>query len=481
MDSKADFFNFTTSYFDLPEKFYRKVSFLPVPQPQMVLWNQALAENIDLNLEDCVGLTEVLVGNKLAQGSEPFSQSYAGHQFGHFTMLGDGRAAVLGEHVTKNGIRFDIQLKGSGRTPFSRGGDGKATYKAMLREYLVSESMHFLGIASSRSLAVVKTGEMIQREAAQEGAVLTRVMKSHLRVGTFEFARYFGDSEDIESLLNYTIQRLYPELINAENKALALLEKVMQVQIELVVDWMRVGFIHGVMNTDNTSISGETFDYGPCAFMGIYNPQTVFSSIDKTGRYAFDNQPKILKWNLARLAEALLPLMDENQETAIQNAIEKINSFDIQFSSLWYTMMLAKLGISDIQEGDTALVDEFLQLLEQYQIDYTNAFTFIRNPIYFEGTAFKLPAAFNEWMKNWQNRMAKEERAFELMQKVNPILIPRNYFVEQALTEAENGDLSYFNQLQIALKTPYLFKNHSKSYLIAPDSFDSNYCTFCGT
>lgn len=481
MNPKADFFNFNTSYFDLPERFYSKISFLPVANPEMILWNQVFAEDLQLKIEDCAGITEVLAGNKLAWNSEPFAQAYAGHQFGHFTMLGDGRATLLGEHLTPSGNRFDIQLKGSGRTPYSRSGDGKATLRSMLREYLMSEAMQGLAIKTSRSLAVVKTGEKVQREMAHEGAVLTRVMESHLRVGTFEFARYLGADGDVEKLLNYTIHRLFPTLADAENKALAFLEKVMDLQIDLVVNWMRVGFIHGVMNTDNTSISGETFDYGPCAFMGIYHPAAKFSSIDTQGRYAFENQPNILKWNLTRLAETLLPLISENTKDAIGLATKKINAFDQQFSEKWYGMMLQKLGINDWQLNDIRLLDDFLHLLQEKNIDYTNAFTYLRAPEYFEKSQFALPSTFQDWMVLWKERIAQEQNPLATMQKVNPVVIPKNYFVEEAIQHAENGDFSYYTALLKVLQTPYTFHNDYANYLDAPSDYDLNYCTFCGT
>ncbi len=478
-------FNFDNSYQTLSEKFYREVKPFPAPKPELILLNRDLEKDLGLEISDEEELTLVLSGNKIADGSQPIAQAYAGHQFGHFTMLGDGRAVLLGEHITPSGKRFDIQLKGSGQTPFSRRGDGKASVKPMLREYLMSEAMYHLNIPTSRSLAVIKTGDKVYREAVENGAVLTRIMSSHIRVGTFEYARYFGGIEEVRELMNYTINRHFPELKRSENPALALLEKVMDLQMDLVVNWMRAGFIHGVMNTDNTSISGETFDYGPCAFMGNYNPDTVFSSIDRDGRYAFGNQPNIIKWNLARFAETLIPLIDPDEKKAIEIASEKINEFDGEFTQKWSMMMFAKLGINSPEEGDTELADELLGLMEIHQKDYTNTFSFLRIPEIFDENKFLLDEKFESWMQKWKQRIKRNEggkkEAFELMKKNNPVLIPRNYFVEETLGKAENADFSQFNLWLKLLKSPYDFHPEMKEFLYAPESFDVNYQTFCGT
>jgi uncharacterized protein YdiU (UPF0061 family) len=472
-------FNFETTYLELPEKFYSLIEFQGVSNPEWILKNEKLKGELGIKEPFNQDLLEVLSGNKWE--ITPFSQAYAGHQFGHFTMLGDGRASLLGEHLDPNGNLWDIQLKGSGPTPYSRRGDGRATLRSMLKEYIFSEAIHHLGISTSRSLAVIKSGDKVYRVEIQEGAILTRVMKSHLRVGTFEFARYFGSVEDVEILLEYTINRLFPDLKNSPNKALDFLDRVMNIQIDLVVNWMRVGFIHGVMNTDNTSISGETFDYGPCAFMGIYNPGTVFSSIDREGRYSFDNQPKILKWNLARLAETLLSLMDAEESKAIEMATHKINEFDAIYRVKWYEMMLSKLGISQEKEGDSAMIDEFLDLIYTYKLDYTNAFTFLRLPEIFENQPFSLPKEFNSWTNKWKQRIEEEENPFETMEKNNPIVIPKNYFVEFAIQEAENGNLDeLLNFLQV-LENPMRVPVNTANYLFAPDEFDQNYNTYCGT
>ncbi|MGB6083185.1 protein adenylyltransferase SelO [Moheibacter sp.] len=478
-------FNFDNSYLQLSDKFYREVKPNPAPHPELLLLNKDLMKDLDLEVLDENELVKILSGNGIVEDSQPIAQAYAGHQFGHFTMLGDGRAILLGEHLTESNLRFDIQLKGAGQTPFSRRGDGKAAVKPMLREFLMSEAMHNLGVPTSRSLAVIITGEPVYRETVLDGAVLTRVMSSHIRVGTFEFARYFGGIEEVRELMNYTINRHFPELNDAQNPALALLEKVMDLQMDLIVNWLRIGFIHGVMNTDNTSIPGETFDYGPCAFMGIYNPETVFSSIDRDGRYAFGNQPNIIKWNLSRWAETLLSLIDPDEKKAIELATEKINSFDEIFTQKWWEMMFAKLGISNPKPGDDDLVNELLRLMELHQKDYTNTFTYLRMPEIFDENQFFLDEKFEAWIQKWKSRIKLENGgtnfAFELMKKQNPVLIPRNYYVEKALDEAEKSDFLFFHSFLDLLKTPYEFLPEMKEFLQTPDEFDSNYMTFCGT
>ena len=478
-------FNFDNSYKKLSPKFYESAKPIPFPNPELVLFNHNLSNELGLENVEEQDLLQILSGNKIAQGSEPIAQAYAGHQFGHFTMLGDGRAILLGEHLTKSRKRWDIQLKGSGQTPFSRRGDGRATLKSMLREYLMSEAIHHLKIPTSRSLAVIKTGEKIHRETVQDGAVLTRVMSSHIRVGTFDYARYFGGIELVEELMKYTVNRHFPELKEAKNLALALLEKVMELQMDLIIHWTRVGFIHGVMNTDNTSISGETFDYGPCAFLGKYIPETVFSSIDTQGRYAFGNQPNIIKWNLARFAETLIPLVNSDEKKAIEIATEKINEFDKKFTQKWYTMYAAKLGMDDLKEGDEKLVDELLALMEIHQKDYTNTFTFLRMPEIFDENNFFLDEKFEAWIAKWKRRIQIQEggkqAAFDLMEKKNPVFIPRNNFVEKVLETAVNGDITPFNSFLEVLKNPYEFKPEKNEFLYSPDSFDSDFITFCGT
>ena len=472
-------FQFDNTYLSLPSIFYSKTHPSQVKNPATVLFNSSLNNNLGISFSSAEEIAPLLSGNQLAEGSVPFAQAYAGHQFGHFTMLGDGRAIVLGEHITQQNERLDVQLKGSGQTPYSRRGDGKASVKAMLREYLMSEAMHFLDIPTSRSLAVIATGEPIYRETVQEAAVLTRIMRSHIRVGTFEYARYFTSPANLESLLHYTINRHFPELKNATNPALALLEQVMKRQISLIVEWMRVGFIHGVMNTDNTSIIGDTFDYGPCAFMNAYHPDTVFSSIDSTGRYAYGNQPKIIKWNMAKLAEALLPLIHDDEDTAIKLAVDVLNTFDEIYTQKWYNMMFAKIGITTPQEHDDALVHELLNLMRAQKADYTNTFNYLSG-IDVEEMPWITPW-HNKWLARIGNKRETKTEATLVMQKVNPVIVPRNQFVEEALQLAENGDLSAFNMLLEALKTPYTFTHEKQPYLKPDISFDESYQTFCGT
>jgi len=479
-------FNFHNTYLTLPDTFYSYVKPAAFKKPELVILNKELLSAINIDDYDTETVLGVLSGRYLHEDSKPYAQAYAGHQFGHFTMLGDGRAIMLGEHLTNENKRYDIQLKGAGRTPYSRGGDGKAALKAMLREYLMSEAMHHLNVASSRSLAVIKTGENVYRETPQEGAVLTRLMKSHIRIGTFEYASYYGGKSDLEALLHYTIKRLYPHIRGQEKPALSLLEEVMHTQINLVTHWMRVGFIHGVMNTDNISLSGETFDYGPCAFMNTYHPQTVFSSIDADGRYAFENQSTILRWNLVKFAEALLPLIDSNTDNAIAQAQEIINKFDALWDNRYYTMMLDKLGIENKTVEDRPLVDELLEIMKRLKLDYTNSFTALSFEIESLNESFTQEPFLKNWLGKWHKRIALNSNGFEtakaIMKTHNPVFIPRNHRVEDALSKAEKGDLNLFNLLQEVMRNPYAYDNGFEDYINAPDDyFDSRYQTFCGT
>ncbi|HWS60120.1 MAG TPA: YdiU family protein [Flavobacterium sp.] len=478
-------FQFDTSYFNLPEKFYSKQNPEKGRKPEKVLFNLALFEELNISIDNEEQVLAILSGNEVQSGSTPFAQAYAGHQFGNFTMLGDGRAIVLGEHITKNQKRFDIQLKGAGATNYSRRGDGKATLKAMLREYLISEAMHHLKISTSRSLAVVKTGNEVFREEVHQGAVLTRVMKSHLRVGTFEYARHFGTIEDLKALTDYTINRLYPEIIEDKKAVETFYLKVIHDQIELVCHWMRVGFIHGVMNTDNTSISSETFDYGPCAFMNQYHPGTVYSSIDRNSRYAFGNQPNILKWNMVRLAEALLPLFDENSDNAIEIAQGLIGEFDSIWHEKYKKMMLSKLGLSADDNNNFILAEELLGLMHKHQLDYTNTFASLSYDIQFENAPFSHPE-MQIWLEKWKTTLENSTISFaetkEIMKQNNPVFIPRNHLVEEALNYGANGNMSYFMQFLEVLKTPYSFKKEHYNYILPPETgFETNYQTFCGT
>ena len=478
-------FNFDNTYLSLPEKFYSLVNPTKVNTPQLAILNENLLNSLDLSFDEKEEISEYLSGNKIPEGASPLAQAYAGHQFGHFTMLGDGRAILLGEHLTKNNLRFDIQLKGSGATPYSRRGDGRATFSSMLREYLFSEALYQLCIPTSRSLAVVKTSEKVYRENISEGAVLTRVMKSHLRVGTFEFARYYGSADDYEALLNYTINRLYPEIAEDENKALSFLETVLTKQTNLVANWMRVGFIHGVMNTDNTSISAETFDFGPCAFMNTYHPETVFSSIDTQGRYAYGNQPKIIKWNIVKLAETLIPSIHTNQEKAIELATVVINKFDTIFANQWRKTMFDKIGIVNPEADDKQMVIDLLNIMKTEKLDFTNTFTFLRLDLDHIDSNILNSEKLAVWKENWlgkiENRAGGKQAAFELMKQNNPVFILRNIFVESALDNAERGDFSEFNLLLKALENPYEYSNEYKHLMKVDPEFDEAYQTFCGT
>jgi uncharacterized protein YdiU (UPF0061 family) len=452
-------FKFENTYAKLPDILVTKLVPVPVKKPKLIIFNNRLAKDLGLDVNSVTedDLTNLFSGNKLPSGSEPLAQAYCGHQFGHFVMLGDGRAIVLGEHLTPSGNRIDIQFKGSGRTPYSRSGDGRAALGPMLREYIISEAMHGLKIPTTRSLAVVATGEMVQREVALQGAVLTRVASSHLRVGTFQYLAARQDIKSLKELVSYTIKRHYPEFINSKNQALELLRIVIKKQAYLIAEWMRVSFIHGVMNTDNMTISGETIDYGPCAFMDYYDPKTVFSSIDLHGRYAFGNQPNIAEWNLARFAESILPLFDLDNKKAISIAEQEINNFKDIFKNNFTKMMKGKLGLISNEIEDDKLMKDLFQLMFKNEADYTNTFVYLMNGSVPQEKLIK-DKNFIEWKNKWNSRLSKNQdiiKAKELMTKNNPIIIPRNHLIESALSKAEQGNLDEFNKLILALKDPY--------------------------
>lgn len=466
---------------ELPGQFYQKQSPEKAEQPELVCFNQPLARYLDVEalLSDRDYVQSVLSGSAIPVGAEPIAQAYAGHQFGQFTMLGDGRAILLGEHIAK-GNRFDIQLKGSGRTKFSRNGDGRATLSSMLREYLMSEAMHCLGIPTTRSLAVVKTGRPAYREEVHAGAVLTRVAQSHIRVGTVEYARYFCAPEQLESLVRYVVKRHYPELTGHDDYAVELLKAVMDKQIDLLVHWMRVGFIHGVMNTDNMSMAGETIDYGPCAFMNSYHPNTVFSSIDHQGRYSYVNQPRIAHWNLSILANALLPLVDKKEEVVVEKVKDVLDAFPEEFSKRYISMMCSKLGIVHEEGEDKTMVNDLLVLLAKHEIDYTNFFVSLRNQTIPDDQLVN-DQSFRQWHEVWQKaheRSGNQKTGLDLMDKNNPVIIPRNHLVEQALEQAASGDPGSFELLLKQLSEPYA--QHNKLQVV-PDGYDQRYQTFCGT
>ena len=479
-------FQLESTYTKLPQVLFSKLSPSPVRQPGVVLFNEKLANEIGLNLSDMSKevRADLFAGNFVPEGTEPFAQAYAGHQFGNFTMLGDGRAIVLGEHLTPSGQRLDLQLKGSGRTSYSRGGDGRAAHGPMLREYIISEAMHALGIPTTRSLAVVTTGEKVYRETELPGAILTRIAGSHIRVGTFEFTSLQEDKQVTQALLDYLIDRHFPEIKEKENQPFALLEAVIHQQAELITHWMRVGFIHGVMNTDNMALSGETIDYGPCAFMDTFAPDTVFSSIDHKGRYAYANQPYIAQWNLARLAESLLPLMDGKKEEIIASAEDLLNSFEQIYKSKWLSMMGSKLGFAETGQEDEKLITELLDWMHKNSADFTNTFLNLCKEEIPNGALYT-SESFQSWHVRWQNRLRKEEQgleaSFDLMRSVNPAVIPRNHKVEEALQAGEEGNFKPFHDLLNAVEKPYVDGDHLLSYQAPPEPGEKVLQTFCGT
>jgi len=477
--------HFDNTYSKLSKTFIEDIRPTPVHDPELVILNEQLAKelNLDFSTTKKKDLSLLFSGNSLPDGSNTIAQAYAGHQFGQFTMLGDGRAVLLGEHISNNNKRFDIQFKGSGRTSFSRGGDGRAALGPMLREYIISEAIHALNIPTTRSLAVVKTGEKVVRENLLDGAILTRVASSHLRVGTFQYIAARQNLEDLNTLVNYTIDRHYPQIKSSKTKALDLLNLVMEKQCQLVVEWMRVGFVHGVMNTDNMTISGETIDYGPCAFMDQYHPKTVFSSIDKFGRYSYSNQPPVTKWNLARFAECLIPLIDKNEEAAIKIATDVIDNFQNIYEKKWLNMMRDKLGLFGEDKNDKKIIDDLLNWMEKNKADYTNTFCNLMEID--TGDIIYKNSGFLEWTKKWESRCQRnnstKEKKLKLMRKVNPIVIPRNHKIEEALSLANNGDIRQVIELLEILKKPYDNKKKSKNYQIAPLKSYERYKTFCGT
>ena len=478
--------HFDNTYSKLSNTFKEVIKPTPVNDPELVILNEQLAKdlNLDFSKQDNKKLAEIFSGNFLPEGTTPVAQAYAGHQFGHFTMLGDGRAILLGEHLVNQKQRVDVQFKGSGRTSFSRGGDGRAALGPMLREYIISEAIHALNIPTTRSLAVVKTCEKIVRENLLPGAILTRVASSHIRVGTFQYIAAKQNTDDLNTLIDYTINRHYPEIKTSDQKAIDLLNLVMEKQCQLVVNWIRVGFIHGVMNTDNMAISGETIDYGPCAFMDTYNPKTVFSSIDKLGRYSFSNQPPITKWNLARLAECLIPLIDKNEDTAIKIATKTIDNFQNVYEKKWLNMMRDKLGLFGEDQNDLKLINNLLNWMESNQADYTNTFCYLMKIDNNDDLKFK-DINFINWLKEWENRIlinnGSKEKSINLMKKTNPIFIPRNHKVEEALENANKNNFQHLNDLLDVVKKPYTNNENLKQYKRPANLNGIKYQTFCGT
>ncbi len=472
---------FDNTYSRLPRTMMSHLNPIPVKAPKAVIINYSLSKELGLDFSNTnnENLAMIFSGNLLPEGSAAIAQAYAGHQFGHFTTLGDGRAIVVGEHLSKNNKRYDIQFKGSGKTPYSRNGDGRAALGPMLREYIISEAMNSLNIPTTRSLAVVTTGEKIIRENELPGAILTRVAKSHIRVGTFQLLTARQDLKNLKVLLDYTINRHYPDLEKDEIPALSLLKTVMKKQIDLVVNWMRVGFIHGVMNTDNMTVSGETIDYGPCAFMDIYDPKTVFSSIDLHGRYAFNNQPIITQWNLLRFAECLLPFLNENKDKSIKIAEDTVNEFASIFKTNWLKMMCGKLGLFQTISGDENLINDLLTIMQKEKLDYTNTF---KNLISDKNPKNK---KLNDWCFKWKKRLdsnnKNSEESQNLMKKNNPKIIPRNHKVEEILKSANENDLKPLKNFIFALIDPYSDNNKNKEFETEPPKTNKKYITFCGT
>jgi serine/tyrosine/threonine adenylyltransferase len=463
-----------------------------VPEPRLLALNEELAEElgVDPGALRSDGGVGVLAGSVPPEGATPVAQAYAGHQFGWYSpRLGDGRALLLGEVVDRHGGRRDVHLKGSGRTPFARGGDGKAVVGPMLREYLIGEAMHALGIPTSRALAVVATGEKVMREGMLPGAVLARVAASHIRVGTFEYAARTGGPDLVRRLADHSIRRHHPQAAEAENPYLAFYESVIEAQASLIAQWMLVGFIHGVMNTDNMAISGETIDYGPCAFMDAYDPATVFSSIDHGGRYAYDNQPRIASWNLARLGETLLPLLADDRDAALEAATGILETFLQRFHEHWSAGMHAKLGLTQADEVTAMLIDDLFALLREQAVDHTSAFralaAVLRGDAGPARSLFEDPSGFEAWSVRWRERLTHEpsdaQQIASAMDRVNPVYIPRNHQVEAALASATSGDLQPFERLLDVLALPFDEREGLESYAAPPPASWGAYRTFCGT
>jgi uncharacterized protein YdiU (UPF0061 family) len=486
---------FNNSYARLPGNFYARLNPVPVKRPALVRFNRGLAEELGLNVKalmDDKGVA-VFAGNEIPTRAEPLAQAYAGHQFGQFVpQLGDGRAILLGEVFDKKGQRRDIQLKGSGQTPFSRRGDGRAALGPVIREYIVSEAMHALGVPTTRSLAAVTTGEPVFRETPLPGAILTRVAASHVRVGTFEYFAARRDVEALHTLANYVIDRHYPQAKDAANPYLALLQVVGDAQASLVAKWLHIGFIHGVMNTDNMAISGETIDYGPCAFMDAYDPATVFSSIDQWGRYAYGNQGNVAQWNLARFAETLLPLLDADGHKAVAMAEEVVASFQEIFSRYWLNGMRCKLGLLQHEDNDLSLIQNLLELMHKHIVDYTLSFRYLGDLVDEKAddanwrTLFSSDAKLDSWLARWRKRLQQENRSpdqiAKTMDNVNPAFIPRNHRVEKALAAAvEGGDFSKMDRLIVLLSKPYQDQLDFADYMNPPEPQERVYQTFCGT
>ncbi|MBC3766540.1 protein adenylyltransferase SelO [Neptunicella marina] len=472
---------FEYSYADLGDDFFQSVVPEKVSSPQLLLWNVPLAEELCLQSDITQHAAQYFSGNKLISGCQPVALAYAGHQFGHFNpQLGDGRAHLLGELLDSHHRRWDIQLKGSGATPFSRRGDGRCALGPAIREYIMSEAMYALGVPTSRSLAVVATGDTVFRQQPEPGAVVTRVASSHIRVGTFEYFAARKNADALTKLLDYSIERHFPHI---EKSPEAFLNAVMHKQIELIVAWLRVGFIHGVMNTDNTAISGETIDFGPCAMMGVYHPGTVYSSIDSEGRYAYGRQPQIAHWNLARLAESLIPLTDKDEKRAVEKLTEVLNQFSDVFSFKYRQMLMQKTGLQQITEQNVQLVEKLLDIMTEHELDYTRTFNQLTRLADKKITVTALPVALHEWAAEWLQQIDTDRTtAVDQMQQANPVVIPRNHHVEAVLQHSiDTRDMQAVHDFLDALITPYTQKTTTEKYQDSPADGDKHYQTFCGT
>ena len=496
MVANSPLFGFDNSYARLPERFFARVAPTPVAEPGLIRVNEGLAELLGVDVERAAGPegVSVFAGNQVPDGADPIAQAYAGFQFGSWVpQLGDGRAILLGEVVGGDGVRRDVQLKGSGPTPFSRSGDGRAGIGPVLREYVVSEAMAALGVPTTRALAAVTTGEEILRETRLPGAVLTRIAQSHIRVGTFQFFAGRGDAEGVRLLSEHVIARHYPESADAENPVLAMLDAVVGRQADLIAQWMMLGFIHGVMNTDNTSIAGETIDYGPCAFMDDYHPDTVFSSIDRMGRYAYGNQPSIAYWNLRGLANALLPVIADDPEAAVEPATEVLQTFPDRFRAAYDAGMRRKLGLIEARDGDQELAHELLTRMADNHADFTLTFRRLSElgdePSDADSQVsglFDEPAFFEDWAVRWRNRRESEARGADerraAMRAVNPAFIPRNHRVEEVIQAAiGEGDFGPFETLLEVLARPYEDQPEHEAYASPPRPEEVVHQTFCGT
>ncbi len=466
---------FDNSYARLPDAFFARQAPVPVRAPQMIAFNNDLARLLQISPGDVQEMAEAFAGNTVPEGAEPLAQLYSGHQFGHYNpQLGDGRAVLLGETIGTDGVRRDIQLKGSGPTPFSRQGDGRAWLGPVLREYVVSEAMHALGIPTTRALAAVETGEVVRREGPMPGAVLTRVAQSHLRVGTFQVFASRGQLDSLRRLTEYAIARHYPQA----DGPMGLLSAVRDAQAQLIAAWMSVGFIHGVMNTDNCAISGETIDYGPCAFMDSYHPNTVYSSIDRAGRYAYSNQPDIAVWNIAQLATALIQQMDD-KEAAVEEATEIVHAMPALLHQNWLTRFRSKIGLTTARDGDLELISDLLTRMAHNQADFTNTFRALGGNK--ARDQFTDPTAFDAWAEGWRSRLEGEAAPDQVMQAVNPAFIPRNHRIEQMIEAAVKGDYRPFHRLNTVLARPFEDQPEHADLTRPPLDSEVVQATFCGT